>query len=113
MVALQLLQILRALGRRKFPSLPKDWPLFFAISRTKLRILDAKLSGGENSLKDRRHAEETYFQSPDSRGTGNFALCFLDPLDHVERTERKSSVVLLALLYAIFIKIIVDASLLE
>ena len=50
----QLLQILRALGRRKYPALPKDWPLFFAISRTKSGILDADLSGGENSLEERR-----------------------------------------------------------
>ena len=59
MVALQPLQILRALGRRQFPALPKDWPLFFAISRTKLGILDAELSGGENSLAERRHTEKT------------------------------------------------------
>ena len=80
MVALQLLQILRALGRRKFPAFPKDWPLFFAISRTKLGISDAELSGGENSL-EMRHTKKTYFQSSDSWGTGNFALCSLDPLD--------------------------------
>ena len=59
MVALQPLQILRALGRRQFPALPKDWPLFFAISRTKLGILDAELSVGENSLEERRHTEKT------------------------------------------------------
>ena len=59
MVALQPLQILRALGRRQFPALLKDWPLFFAISRTKLSILDAELSGGENSLEERRHTEKT------------------------------------------------------
>ena len=71
MGALQLLQILRALGRRNFPAFPKDWPLFFAISRTKLGISDAELSGGENSLEERRQTEKTYFQSPDSWGTGN------------------------------------------
>ena len=59
MVALQPLQILRALGRRQFPALPKDWPLFFAISRTKLGILDAELSGGENSLEERWYTEKT------------------------------------------------------
>ena len=59
MEALQPLQILRALGRRQFPALPKEWPLFFAISRTKLGILDAELSGGENSLEERRHTEKT------------------------------------------------------
>ena len=68
MVALQLLQILRALGRRKFPALPKDWPLYFAISRTTLGILDAEVSGGEYSLEDRRDTEKTYFQSPDGQG---------------------------------------------
>ena len=86
MVALQLLQILRALGRRKFPALPNDWPLFFAISRTKLGILDAELSGGENSLEERRHTEKTYFQSPDPEGQViNLAICSLDPLDDVGR----------------------------
>ena len=75
MVALQLLQILRALGRRQFPALPKDWPLFFAISRTKLGILDAELSGGENSLEERRHTEKTYFNHliPEGQVTSLFA----------------------------------------